>query len=182
MNVTSGREACLYVRMCSFAGAVPHVLLRRYGHTSIPHSNPALGNQLCSYEGGTKYAYSDFEVAIPIYGKTRYMAGASPVQVIPGTSSRLLVNDAIQEFDDPVDGRLKDNVSPSPNIGTVTTEVDLGACAQRCLDATEEEGGPCEAISFYASSSSCYIHSKLIGDDNIVNYCAIDGYDVGVEL
>lgn len=121
---------------------------RRFGHQSIPYANPALGNAECAYEGGTKYAHSPYEVVLPIYGKTRMTPGGAPIVVVPGNSTRVLVANAIEEFVAPAAGRLKDNVSPSPNIGAVSTEVDLGACAQRCLDAAEADGGPCESLSW----------------------------------
>ena len=146
-----------------------------FGHQSIPYADPSLGNSECSYQGGTKYQRSEYEVVLPIYGLTRVATGGSAIAIVPGTSQRTVISDATMEFAEPVDGRLKDNVKPDPKLGTPTTEEDVGACAQRCLDFADVDGGPCESFSFYEPSNGCHLYAATI-NATYPNYCDIEGY------
>lgn len=152
MDVTSGATACLF------------------GHYSIPYARG--DNIICPYVGGSKFVESDYEVIVPVYGNVRVATGGSPVVVVPGSAQRQLTFDALQLFDAGIDGRLKDNVSPSPNIGSYSNEDDIVACAQRCLDA-DTESVVCESFS-YSTSRQCYIHSARIGY-GYTDYCADPG-------
>jgi len=76
-------------------------------------------------------------------------------------------------FEDAVTGRLKDNVSPSPNIGYSSTASAADECATRCI----EQGLDCLSFSFSQSLQRCYIHNNVVGDDGLVNYCDYAGYE-----
>ena len=145
---TLGGEACLY------------------GHGSIPHSAIALGNRVCTYQGGDQFSSSEYEVVLPVYGKIRYVGGSSPLVVIPGTSTRSLVTSVLGQFDAPLDQdgvctpampgipgcRIKEAAAQITLFSTVGCCPDANTCANSCLaEATwcvrrAAESAPCSFV------------------------------------